>query len=54
MNRLLPRFDYGRWGGATLTDPEGRDETANGRALCVQWLGILIEIGIGRVDGRRR
>lgn len=54
MRRLFPRFEWGGWGGATVDDPSGRDEYAEGRALCIQWCGWLFEIAIGRVDRLRR
>jgi hypothetical protein len=47
---LIPRFDFGRWGGATLTNPTGRNEQADGFCLCIQWLGLMVEIGAGRVS----
>jgi hypothetical protein len=50
IRALLPRFSAGRWGGGTLTDPSGRNEQADGFCLCVQWLGLIVEIGIGRVS----
>lgn len=49
LRDLRPRVDAGGWGGATLTDPCGRDEQADGGCICIQWLGLLLEIGIGRV-----
>lgn len=50
IRHLIPRLDWGRWSGAALTNdgkPDG-DEVQGG-CLCFQWLGVLIEIGIGRV-----
>ncbi|SNS53861.1 hypothetical protein SAMN06295912_108146 [Sphingomonas laterariae] len=52
IRHLIPRIDVGPWGGATLTDPASRTEEAVGLCLCIQWFGILIEIGLGRVSGR--
>ncbi|MDX3885564.1 MAG: hypothetical protein QHC65_14175 [Sphingomonas sp.] len=52
IRHLIPRIDASRWGGATLTDPPGRDEEAVGYCLCIQWLGLMIEIGLGRVARR--
>ncbi len=49
IRHLIPRVEAGPWGGGTLSDPSGRTEEAAGFCLCVQWLGILIEIGAGRV-----
>lgn len=49
IRHLIPRVSIGGWGGASLTEPEGRTEQADGYALCIQWLGVLIEIGAGRV-----
>ena len=54
IRRLFPYFSAGHWGGASLTDPVGRDEDVKGWHLTVQWLGILVEIGAGRVEGPRR
>lgn len=45
MTRLLPRMDWGRWGGPTIDG----DEDCSGYFLVVEWLGVLIEIGCGRV-----
>ena len=50
IRHLIPRLSYGRWGGGALTDdgsPHG--DEAHGRALCIQWLGVLVEIGVGIV-----
>lgn len=47
MRHLIPRIDYGKWGGSALTwSPQNPDEV-RGRILCVQWLGLIVEIGIG-------
>lgn len=54
IRHLRPRIDAGRWGGAALTHngkPDGDD--VRGFVLCVQWLGLLIEIGGGRVRSPR-
>jgi len=50
IRHLLPRFDWSGWGGASLTDPSGRTEWIDGWCLCIQWLGLMIEIGAGRVS----
>lgn len=50
IRHLIPHFDAGHWGGAALTDdgsPTGDD--ARGFCICGQWLGVIIELGIGRV-----
>jgi len=47
--RLLPRIDASGWGGATLTDPAARDEEARGHCFAIQWLGLIVEIGVGRI-----
>jgi hypothetical protein len=52
IRHLIPRFSAGRWSGGTLTEPSSRTEQAEGFCLCIQWLGALIEIGIGRVSRR--
>lgn len=44
-----PRAEGGRWHGAALTrDSRGPDDV-EGWVFCIQWFGILIEIGAGRV-----
>lgn len=50
IRHLIPRFDWGRWSGAALTNngkPDG-DEVQGG-CIVIQWLGLLIEIGAGAV-----
>ncbi|HWL48004.1 MAG TPA: hypothetical protein VNQ31_09850 [Sphingomonadaceae bacterium] len=54
MRGLLPRISYARWGGGSLTDPEGRREDVRGGSFAIQWLGLLVEINGGRVSRRRR
>lgn len=54
IRHLIPRASFGRWGGAALTcDGSPQGDEADGWCLCVQWLGLLIEIGAGRVEARR-
>lgn len=45
---LIPRIDIGGWGGGGLTiDPvDGMQDDIAGAAIVIQWLGLLIEIGI--------
>lgn len=52
---LIPRIDIGRWGGGALTvDPvDGLQDDIAGACIVIQWLGLLIEIGIGRVRNPR-
>ena len=50
IRHLIPHFDCGQWGGGTLTDPSARDEEAVGFCIVVQWLGLIVEIGFGRVS----
>lgn len=45
MARWLPRIDAGAWGGG---DIDGQND-CKGLCIVVQWLGIIIEIGIGKV-----
>lgn len=45
--RLIPAFDIGRWGGCALVDPDRRE--VSGYVLVVEWLGFLVEIGLGPV-----
>lgn len=50
MRHLIPRVDWGSWGGGALTgDGRDQDDVAGG-CIVVQWLGILVEIGVGRVQ----
>lgn len=50
LRHLVPRIDAGRWGGAALTrDARGHPDDVRGAVVCIQWLGLLIEIGAGRV-----
>ena len=52
---LRPHIDTGPWGGGALTDdgsPIG--DSVEGGCLCIQWLGMMIEIGVGRVKGGRK
>ena len=51
----IPRFDGGRWSGSALTkDPAlprpCQHDEVNGFCFCIQWLGLMIEIGTGRVS----
>lgn len=59
---LIPRFEAGGWAGAALTSRPAcpkhdvtppwrttvRDDVEGG-IFCIQWLGVMIEIGMGRV-----
>jgi len=45
MTRLLPRFNRCRWGGADLTG----DLEVTGWSFGLQWLGLMVEIGVGSV-----
>ncbi|MDR6847146.1 hypothetical protein J2Y57_000331 [Sphingomonas sp. BE137] len=50
MRHLIPLIEYGSWSGAALSDdgsPQG--DEVRGWSVCIQWLGLLIEIGIGAV-----
>jgi len=50
MRHLIPHIEYGHWHGSALTnDGRPHGDEVRGCILCVQWLGILIEIGIGAV-----
>lgn len=49
IRHLLPRFEYGRWAGAALTRRGDGPDDMRGWCLCVQWLGLMIEIGVGGV-----
>ncbi len=50
MRHLILRMSAGRWSGGALTDdgsPTG-DEVSGG-IIAIQWFGLMIEIGVGRV-----
>lgn len=50
IRHLIPRVSADRWCGGALTDdgsPTG-DEVRGG-ILAIQWLGLMIEIGVGRI-----
>lgn len=50
IRHLIPRFDFGPWGGGALTfDDCQREDQVNGGCMVVQWLGMLFKIGGGRV-----
>lgn len=54
IRHLIPHIDCGRWGGAALTDDGTmRGDDVQGFCLVIQWLGLLIEIGGGRVRSGR-
>lgn len=50
IRHLIPRIDFGPWSGGALTfDDCQREDEVKGGSIVIQWLGILIEIGIGAV-----
>lgn len=52
FRKLLPSVEHGRWSGAALTrvPPDPRQwQDVHGGCLYIQWLGFMIEIGVGRV-----
>lgn len=50
IRHLIPHIDFGPWGGGALTfDDCQREDEVKCRCVVIQWLGILIEIGIGAV-----
>lgn len=51
IRHLIPRFQLFGWCGAALSrDPDdGEYQEAQGVMLCVQWLGVMVEFGMGRV-----
>ena len=55
VRHLIPRIQASRWSGAALTrDPDPAlawepHDDADGYCVCVQWLGLIIEIAAGRV-----
>lgn len=54
IRRLFPLIEWGRWDGSTLSDPSGCDEQVEGWSFVFQWLGLLVEIGAGRVERTRK
>ncbi len=51
----IPRAEAGPWAGSALTyDPRAGTmprqlDEVRGRCVVVQWLGVMIEIGVGRI-----
>jgi len=45
IRKLIPRLSLLRWGGSTDDGQRGVD----GRSLSIEWLGLFVEIAIGRV-----
>ena len=43
MNRLVPRMRRGRWSGE-----DAYGEGVDGRYFALTWLGLTIEISVGR------
>ncbi|MES2301386.1 MAG: hypothetical protein V4521_04805 [Pseudomonadota bacterium] len=50
MKRLLPLFETGQLYGSDLT---GKHH-CRGISLTVQWLGLIIDLNIGRVSSRQK
>lgn len=54
---LIPRAEWGGWRGDGLTvipralrwHPECRHDEVKGGILTIQWLGLIVELSIGRV-----
>jgi hypothetical protein len=51
---LLPRISVGPWGGGSLSDPEAIYNEVQGTSIAIEWLGLFLEVCIGRVKGRGR
>jgi hypothetical protein len=52
---LIPHFSWGPWGGDIGLDIEALgDAEAKGGALLIVWLGLCVEICIGRVTRPQR
>ena len=49
LRHLIPRASAARWSGSALPDDTHHHDMAEGFCLCLQWLGLIIEIGTGRV-----
>lgn len=50
IRHLIPRVSAGRWSGGALSDdgsPTG--DEVRGIIVAIQWLGLMVEIGAGRV-----
>jgi hypothetical protein len=53
IRHLLPHVEAGPWGGAAITnDGSPTGDEAHGRRIAFQWLGLMIEIGVGTVRPR--
>ena len=51
IKHVVPRFECGRWGGAAITcDGSPQGDEVGGWCIAVQWLGLMIEIGFGRLE----
>lgn len=51
---LLPRISVGPWVGGSLSDPEAVYNEVLGTSIAIEWLGLFLEVCIGRVKGRGR
>jgi hypothetical protein len=57
IRHLIPRAQWSGWCGDALTvlppeqrwHPECRHDSVKGGTFCFQWLGLIIEIGAGRI-----
>lgn len=48
---LIPRISVGPWGGGSLSDPEAVYNEVVGTSIALEWLGLFLEICVGRVKG---
>jgi hypothetical protein len=53
IRHLIPRFEWGGWCGDGPADRNNNRDATRGGCFCVQWLGLIVEIGAGRVQGER-
>lgn len=49
MKRLLPLFELGQLIGSDMTG----EAECRGLSLSIQWLGLIIDINLGCVTGRK-
>lgn len=50
LRHLIPRFEVGYWSGGALTWSDDQQDDTRGFSIVIQWLGLLVEIGAGRVQ----
>ncbi|WP_333883789.1 hypothetical protein [Sphingobium yanoikuyae] len=48
---FIPRISVGPWGGGSLSDPEAVYNEVVGTSIALEWLGLFLEVCVGRVKG---